>query len=293
MDGPLGRVRGHGRGASRALERIGEAGAASLTEVFDGRTAERQTAAITTCANLQTGLRDVRERLTALRAERDAIAAENDDAPPASDLRPASREGRPGAPLWRLIRFADGLDEARAAAVEGALYGAGLLTAWVHPDPALTQEALAASEADGYLLPGAPVAGRRSPTSSIPEDAGDIAPAVVAAVLHSIALTDDLTAATAVPAISAKAQFTYGVTAGARPKEAPEYIGTTNRANRRRARLAEQDELIARTVADEERLAAELDRAGRCLRICAVPGASSGHAAGSPEPPRPSARMLL
>ena len=182
-----------------ALERIGEAGAASLTEVFDGRTAERQTAAITARANLQTGLRDVRERLTALRAERDAIAAENDDAPPASDLRPASREGRPGAPLWRLIRFADGLDEARAAAVEGALYGAGLLTAWVHPDPALTQEALAASEADGYLLPGAPVAGRTLADVLVPEDAGDVAPAVVAAVLRSIALTDDLTAATASP----------------------------------------------------------------------------------------------
>ena len=254
---------------AEALERIGEAGAASLTEVFDGRTAERQTAAITTRANLQTGLRDLHERLTALRAERDAIAAEHDDAPPASDLRPASREGRPGAPLWQLIRFADGLDEARAAAVEGALYGAGLLTAWVHPDPALTQEALDASEADGYLLPGAPIVGRTLGDVLVPEDQDDVAPAVapavVAAVLRSIALTDDLTAGTAVPAISAKAQFTYGVHAGARPKEAPEYIGATNRANRRRARLAEQDELIAQTVADEARLAAELGRAEALL----------------------------
>ncbi len=44
------------------------------------------------------------------------------------------------------------------------------------------------------------------------------------------------------PLISTKAQFSYGVHVGARPKQTPEYIGATNRANRRRARLDEQDE---------------------------------------------------
>jgi hypothetical protein len=71
--------------------------------------------------------------------------------------------------------------------------------------------------------------------------------------------------ASTVPAVSTKAQFTYGVHAGARPKAAPEYIGATNRANRRRARLAEYDELITRTVGAEEGLAGELDRAGALL----------------------------
>ena len=92
-------------------------------------------------------------------------------------------------------------------------------------------------------------------------------------MLRSVALTGDITGdiagappvASTVPAVSTKAQFTYGVHAGARPKAAPEYIGATNRANRRRARLAEYDELITRTVGEEERLAGELDRAGALL----------------------------
>src|ERR1700721_2925779 len=66
----------------------------------------------------------------------------------------------PSAPLWRLVRFGDGISAAAAAAVEGALYGAGLLTAWVHPDPALTEAALACAEADGYLVPSARANGR-------------------------------------------------------------------------------------------------------------------------------------
>lgn len=53
--------------------------------------------------------------------------------------------------------------------------------------------------------------------------------------------------------------------AGARPKAAPEYIGATNRASRRRARLAEYDELIKAGIAEEERLASELDRASALL----------------------------
>ena len=114
---------------AEALDRIGAPGATRITEVFDGRTAECQVATITARAHLETDLREVRRRLAGLRAERDAIAAEQDDAPPASDLRPARREGRPGAPLWRLVRFADRIDDVEAAAVEGALYGAGLLTA--------------------------------------------------------------------------------------------------------------------------------------------------------------------
>jgi hypothetical protein len=256
---------------TEALGLAGEPGAISLTEVFDRCTAERQAATITARAHLETDLREIRARLAALGAERDAIAAEQDDAPPASDLRPAAREGRPGAPLWQLVRFADGTGDAEAAAVEGALYGAGLLTAWVHPEPALTEAALAAAEADGYLVPSAPVSGQTLAAILVPEEQDRVAAAVVDAVLRSVALTDDITGGAAggigptVPAVSTKAQFTYGVQAGARPKAAPEYIGATNRASRRRARLAEYGELIKAAAAGEERLAVELDAAGARL----------------------------
>jgi uncharacterized protein (TIGR02680 family) len=239
-----------------ALDRIGEPGEPGLGELFGQLTADRQAAAITGKANLQTQLRDIGRRLAELRAERDAIAAEQDDAPPPSDLRPASREGRQGAPLWQLVRFADDVGGAQAAAIEGALYGAGLLTAWLHPDRELTREALAAAEADGYLVPGPPADGRTLADVLVPEEESP----AIAAVLRSIALTDDVLAATAAPAVSTRAQFSLGIQVGARPKAAPEYIGATNRANRRRARLAEQDKLIAQTVAEEQRLAADLDQ---------------------------------
>jgi hypothetical protein len=262
-----------------ALDRIGEPGEPGLGELFGQLTADRQAAAITARANLETQIGDVRQRLAELRAGRDAIAAEQDDAPPSSDLRPASREGRPGAPLWLLVRFADSLGDAQAAAIEGALYGAGLLTAWLHPDPALTRAAIADAEADGYLLPGPPAEGRTLADVLVPEDQDEVPFPLVTAVLRSIALAEpDLDGgrgpqppfyrgqgATGPIAVSTRAQFSYGVHVGARPKAAPEYIGATNRANRRRARLAERDELIAQTAAEERRLAADLDRAEAVL----------------------------
>jgi hypothetical protein len=258
---------GDAEALAEALGHIGEPGATSLTEVFDRRTASRQAATIAARANLETQLREVRERLAGLRSQRDAIAAEQDDAPPASDQRPASREGRPGAPLWQLVRFGDGIDRAQAAAVEGALYGAGLLDAWVHPDPALTEKALAAAEADGYLIPSVPASGRTLAGILVPEEQDHVAPAVITAVLRSVALTDDVLATppASVPTVSTRAQFSYGVQAGARPKAAPEYIGATNRASRRRARLAEYDELIAQTAELQQRLAAEHERAAGLL----------------------------
>ncbi len=179
---------------AEALEHAGEPGATSLTEVFDRRVEQRQAATITARANLEASLGQIRRRLATVRAERDAIAAEKDDAPPASDLRPASREGRLGAPLWQLVRFADSVDEATAAAVEGALYGAGLLTAWLHPDPALTRQALEDAEADGYVLPAAPAAGRTLADVLVPEEQDRVAPDVITAVLRSVALTEELLA---------------------------------------------------------------------------------------------------
>ncbi|HTU75370.1 MAG TPA: SbcC/MukB-like Walker B domain-containing protein [Trebonia sp.] len=244
---------------AEALEAIGEPGATGLPEVYAQLTGERQRAVITAKANLETELRAHRARLADLVAERDAIAAEKDDAPPASDLRPASRDGRPGAPLWQLVRFADGITGDRAAAIEGALYGAGLLTAWVHPDPALTQRALAAAEADGYLVAAEAVPGRSLAHVLIPEQQDQVPVGVIDAVLHSVGLTEDVPGtAGAVVLVSEKGHFAAGPHVGARPKAAPEFIGATNRASRRQARLAAQDALIAGAHEREQDLAARL-----------------------------------
>ena len=244
-----------------ALERIGEAGAPSLGEVFADRTDDRRLGVAARRQEL-TGRRErLAAELAGQRALRVEIEAERDDAPRENDLRTAGRSARPGAPLWRLVRFADGVAPSRAAGIEGALYGAGMLTAWVHPDPAQTMAAVASAESDGYLVPVSP--GPQGSTLAdvlVPEDQDLVPAAAVAAVLASIALTGDPAALSGPAAVTDRGQFGFGVHVGARPKDAPEFIGATNREHRRRVRLAACDEAIAELEARDAEAAAALER---------------------------------
>ncbi|QBI56606.1 SbcC/MukB-like Walker B domain-containing protein [Streptomonospora litoralis] len=246
---------------AEALERLGEAGAPTPAEIFTERTEQRHRRAVQAAERCRARVAELEREAERLRGEREEIAAERDDAPPADSRRPADRDGRPGAPLWRLVRFADGVDAGEAAGVEGALYGAGLLTAWLHPAPALTREAIAAAEADGYLLALAEEDrpdGRTLADVLVPEDQDAVPAAAITAVLRSIAVHDALAEGAPTPAVSAAARFGYGVHAGAFPKPEPEYIGATNRENRRKARLAACDEAIGQTRQRHEGAAEEL-----------------------------------
>jgi len=245
-----------------ALDGIGEPDAPSLAELFGTLTAERGRALTAQGQRLRTRDADLGEAAARLASERETVAGERDDGPPASDLRPANRAERAGAPLWRLADFRPGMDADTAAAIEGALYGAGLLTAWVHPDPSLTMAAVGAAEADGYLValpPAARPAGRTLADVLVPEQQDIVAPELVGAVLASIAVSEALpSGAAAGPVVTTQAQFSYGPHLGARPKPAPEFIGATNRAARRRLRLAELDRQLAAVKRQRDELAAEL-----------------------------------
>jgi len=245
-----------------ALDGIGEPDAPSLAELFGTLTAERGHALTARGQRLRTRDADLADAAARLAEERKTVAGERDDGPPTSDLRPAHRAERAGAPLWRLADFRPGVDAGTAAAIEGALYGAGLLTAWIHPDPALTTAAVAAAEADGYLValpPAARPAGRTLADVLVPEQQEMVAPTLVEAVLASIALADSVqSGAAGVPVVTTRAQFSYGPHLGARPKPAPEFIGATNRAARRRLRLADLDRQIAEVTRQRDELAAEL-----------------------------------
>lgn len=249
-----------------ALERIGEAGAPSLPEVFAEWSDERRLALASRRQELMSRRERLAAELASRRAERAEIEAEHDDAPPATDLRTADRTHRAGAPLWRLVRFADAMDPSRAAAIEGALYGAGLLTAWIHPDPALTAAALESAEADGYLVPLSPGPGGPTLADVLVPEEQDVVPAeAIASVLRSVALTGDVAGHTGSVAVSEKAQFSFGVHRGARPKTAPEFIGATNREHRRRARLAACDAAVAELEEQDATAAADLERLGGLL----------------------------
>ena len=245
-----------------ALDGIGEPDAPSLAELFGTLTAERGRALTAQGQRLRTRDADLGEAAAKLASERETVAGERDDGPPASDLRPANRAERAGAPLWRLADFRPGVDAGTAAAIEGALYGAGLLTAWVHPDPLLTMAAVGAAEADGYLValpPAARPASRTLADVLVPDQQDMVAPGLVEAVLASIALSESIPSdAAAGPVVTTQAQFSYGPHLGARPKPAPEFIGATNRAARRRLRLAELDRQLAEIKRQRDELAAEL-----------------------------------
>jgi uncharacterized protein (TIGR02680 family) len=216
----------------------------------------------------------LRADLSEVEDERRAIEAERDDAPPAFAARTADRQDRAGAPLWRLVRFADEVSEAEAAAVEAALEAANLLDAWVYPDDATTAAAVAAGAPDGYLAalpPPARPSGRTLADVLVPEESS----AHLDAVLRSVALVSTVSGPGGAPAVSLAGQFAQGVQLGAFGKAHPEYIGATARARRRALRLADCDRRIAaltaqiagmdQLIAAAEALLRSVDAAGRAL----------------------------
>ncbi|SDD36435.1 TIGR02680 family protein [Rhodococcus tukisamuensis] len=221
--------------------------------------------------------------VAALTADRDRIAAESDDAPPAFAARTGSREHLSGAPLWRLVRFADDVDPAVAAGVESALQAANLLDGWVYggeeaPDAASEQ----------YLVPLP--AGRRpaGPTLAdvllVEADAG-VAEGRVEALLASISLRtaaeesgsentvgEESGWTDAAVVVGHDGRFWQGVQQGRHTKTDAEYIGATARARRRELRLAELD--AALEAAEAAREAALHTQRGTAELITAVAAAA-------------------
>lgn len=263
-----------------SVERFGEPGTPTLAEVLSEHAHHDQLQLAARAQSLQTEEAEAEQELQRLRTEREDIAAERDDAPPADPLRSAPRSDRPGAALWELVRFVDGLDESEAAGIEGALQAAGLLTAWVHPDPDLTRAALGDPDSDAYLVPAR--TDHQGPTLAevlVPEEQDHVPAEAITAILCSLPYhrpadhdgnggteggnTDAGTTGTGVIAgggIDTRSRFGSGVLVGAHPKPAAEFIGATNRAHRRRERLAECDMRLGGLTAHHANLQHDLER---------------------------------
>jgi uncharacterized protein (TIGR02680 family) len=232
------------------LAAIGEVGAPSLAEAFAGQVQARRAGLGERRGTLRARLEALDQEIDARQTEHDTVAAQRDEAPPATDRRPASREGRPGAPLWRLVDYAESVTDEQAAALEGALYGAGLLDAWIHPDEAAASAAWHTGQGDACITALPPQRRPRGRTLAdlLVVEEQDVVPGrIVADVLASVAvLESDASEQPAEGAafVTLAAHYTLGPLAGARPKAAAEYIGATNRAQRRRARLAELSSIL-------------------------------------------------
>ncbi|MEY9997238.1 uncharacterized protein (TIGR02680 family) [Streptomyces sp. V4I8] len=241
-------------GAAEALEQAldaaaepdgPEGGVPALTDLFTKATAP--------------AVQDLRDRLAALRGERGAlqarraeteaersrIAAEHDDAPPAARGRTADRSREDALPLWRLVDFADDLDDTQRAGVEAALEASGLLDALVTTDQPPTDDG------DGYLRATTPVDGPSLADLLRPET-GTVIPATqITAVLKSVAVSDTAGAATAV---CADGRYAAGILIGSHTKPHAEYVGATARMRRRTARIAACDALLSELSVQLEEL---------------------------------------
>ncbi len=244
------------------VDRFGEPGAPTLTEVFNEHAHHAQLHLATRVQQARAAVDETTRERDRLQREHDDIAAERDDAPSMDPLRTAPRDGRRGAPLWRLVRFADGLTKEHAAALEGALHAAGLLTAWVHPDPDLTRAALEETDGDAYLLAEpTPHPGPTLADVLVPEEQEHVPTETITALLRSVPHHDTNTDAVTTGGIDTRARFGLGVLVGSHPKAAAEYIGATNRAQRRRERLADHKARLAELTTHLEELRTHLDRA--------------------------------
>lgn len=244
------------------VDRFGEPGTPTLTEVFNEHAHHTQLHLAARVQEMQTAVEETTREHDRLRRERDDIAAERDDAPATDPLRTTPRDGRPGAPLWQLVRFADDLPEDHAAALEGALHAAGLLTAWVHPDPALTHTALDDADSDAYLLPDhTPHPGPTLADVLVPEEQEHVPAETITALLRSVPHHDVTGDVATTGGVDTRARFGLGALVGAHPKPAAEYIGATNRAHRRRERLAAHETRLAELTEHLEELHTHLDRA--------------------------------
>ncbi|WP_228001222.1 TIGR02680 family protein [Nocardia australiensis] len=222
-------------------------------------------------------------RITELTAERDRVAAQRDEAPPAFAAHTSSRDDRAGAPLWRLVRFADGVTPEVAARIEAALHAADLLDAWICPE-----ETLPSYDSDQFLVPlpaQARPSGRTLADVLVVEDDSDdltVPTRVVAAVLASIALHDNDNDLGTTVAVSETGGFRLGVRVGRHHKSDAEFIGATARAKRREIRLAEltvtleaAEETLRQARADAAAATAELTRISLAAKALPRPTAVS------------------
>ncbi|MDQ3579302.1 MAG: TIGR02680 family protein, partial [Actinomycetota bacterium] len=187
------------------------------------------------------------------RNEVDRLLAGGHDVPPSQHTRdPRRRVERPGAPLWRVVDFADGVGDADRAGLEAALEAAGILDAWVTPDGELRDRITD----DAIVLPASPApdGGVTRLLVAAIDQADECAAALtdnaVTDVLRSIGLGAGSTW------VDVDGRYQIGVVTGSWHKEFASHIGEGARESARRARLAFLRSEIDRLKALAETLSA-------------------------------------
>jgi uncharacterized protein (TIGR02680 family) len=186
------------------------------------------------------------------------LRAGGHDAPPVPHTRAHGvRDGRPGAPLWKVTDFAPGLSDEERTGLEAALEAAGILDAWVTPEGNLV-------DGDVIVVSGlAPVAGASCSSLLVPaidpddRQAGALREESVASVLSAIG-RDHGTAGTGGTWVTTDGRWSNGVLGGAWHKDQAGYIGEGAREAARRARIQSLERELREEQAAIERIDADL-----------------------------------
>ncbi len=182
------------------------------------------------------------------------IEERQDPEPPVLHPRRASRDGRPGAPLWAVCDFAADLPDEQRPLLEAALEDAGILDAWIAPDGSVHDADLTLI-ADGDLDTGGAGAGTRATLADMlvaAPGARSIDAAVVTRVLRSIALDG--------PVSVAPGRFRFGPLRGRAAKPVAEYIGAAARAALRERLLSQARAVVGGLEEELQRVDAELEQ---------------------------------
>ena len=186
--------------------------------------------------------RDKREAIAGrgrLQTEREKLLAEQDVPPAAPEWRTADRSDISGAPLWRLVDFAPGIDFATAAAVEAALESAGILDAWIGPRGEITGHDLFAAPDALPAVPGESLADVLTVLDGADVDTQSVRK-ILAAISFGRTLADGLAMA-----VGADGRWRIGNLHGSWAKPAATYIGAEARRRNRQHRIAELQSVIA------------------------------------------------
>ena len=190
----------------------------------------------------------VADRLEEVRAEFTRWSNLTDPQPPRSRFRTADGARPDGVPLYRLVDFADHLDQRQRAAVEAALEASGLLDSWVAEDARV----ISPDTGEVVLRPGPPVAGSVLGAALIPVPGADHVTPLLAGIGFG--------AGDATSWIAGDGSWRLGVAYGTWHKPAAEYVGAANRAALRARRLAELQTQIDESTAALAVIEAELAR---------------------------------
>jgi len=189
-------------------------------------------------------LGDAQDERGALREEVRRLLAEQDLPPRPPHTRTTDRTALNGAPLWRLVRFADAVPEDVRASVEAALQASGLLDAWVGHDGVITgHDTFAVLDA----VPAAP--GRSLTDVLVPELDAPVAARLVSRLLSDVAYGDQPPEGHPA-AIGADGGWRMGNLRGTWHKDEAAHIGALARQRARQRRLTELRERI--TACDEQ-----------------------------------------